>query len=163
MGVMLRKSEAKERKFSSGLTAEFRIVAGVALAIIVVLIVLAGGIEHYFGKGGTFLIVLAGLVFLGTSAYLYINTGKTITITPKDISYRDRWTMMTLAFSELAYFEEPGPGAKHFIKAHLSDGKRGFYVESFAFKDFPLILSLIRMARKARYHSDHDIYLVGGD
>jgi len=160
---MLKKPETRERKFESGLTSEFRIVAGGAVIAIASLIVVAGGIEHYFGKGGTFFLILAGLLTAGAAGYLYLNTGKTITITPRDISYRDRWTMLTLSFSDLAYFDEPLPGATRFIKAHLSDGKRGFYIDSFAFKEFSLILSLIRMARKARYHSDSNIYLVGGD
>jgi len=155
--------QSKRREFASGITRDFGILCGEWIIAILVLATIASQVERFWPGKGIIFLVPVGLIILYLAYVLYSITGKTVILTPAEITYKDRDGMVVLRFNEITDFHPPTGNKSRFLKAYMGDGKKSVSIDSLSFAKFTVIMSVVKLAIKQRQSAGgEDTYYLGG-
>lgn len=149
----------QEKTFRAGITRDFLILAAVLIVFGLGTLEVGFIIEREFvGKGSAFF-AIGGLFIATVFIILYNVTGCRLIVTPDEITYRDRWSQVTIPWSEAADFHDVQPDQKYFRSAYLLNDRLRIKISSMSFVKFDTILSVVRVARRSKYYHE-DLYQV---
>lgn len=99
---------------------------------------------------GLWLIAMAGALVLGAAGFLARQLGQSIRVTPNRFIYEHGKTHVIIPWEEMKKFFPPSDLQRVFRVARISDGHQEVRIDSMAFAEFDLLVSLIGVARKNR-------------
>jgi len=149
----------QRKTFRAGITRDFLVLALGLIAFGLGTLEVGFIIEREFAGKGTALFVAGGALIATVFVLLYNVTGSQLIVTPDDITYRDRWSLVTIPWAEASDFHDVQPEQKWFRTAYLLNDRLRIKISSMSFVKFDTILSVIRLARRSKFYHE-DLYQI---
>lgn len=153
------RGRKKEKIFQATITRDARLLLAF-LALPAVALAWQGiMLLHAGNELGSALLAGAALLVVGACGWTAYRLGQQVRVTPDRFEYEHRGRKVVMLWSEVKKFFPPSLVQRHFRVARLSDGVQEVRIDSLAFADFDLLVSLIGVARKTRMPSDQTYQL----
>lgn len=147
----------RSKEYHSGLTREFLVLFCANLVFAALIIYYGVDINRtWHGRGNLF--VMAGLGVVGFALYLLSRVfGKTVVMTPRAIVYRCGQRETVMLWQDLRTVQTSRPGKRWFRTALVGDHSRMVTIESSAFPQYDVIVSLITVTRRQSRERGYEI------